>query len=761
MGNSAATSRSTRVAFAVMAVAMMAMVPFTFAGGESEAAADPLPIIASPQDYVYILTNDDRNAAITNVEVWTGDDLELQTGTYRNNKTMGSFWKYDSNGVGPFNSFYAAINCAGGDIPADDAREPRFSKEAGKVAYVLDPGNLRKTVAGNDYTLASYNIMLVLPAVYWVSDANHLYMSNKPFSGNLKGAETVYTVPEGMKAYAHTHTTAAGKEEMSKYIGLGVYEGSMSGDVLRSATGGSVVSNKTHNQFMAAANANASAPGSAYQVWNYYHWTLYKMMAYTVMGTKDAITMFSNKYAGTTGTADSRGWVYGGSSGVTSKLFLESTWMKWEFLGDSYFYRNLLAPSVGAFVNLDLYAGNSLGGSTIAGPGQKIIPDATFSSRNRVGTSITSTNTSTISWDLPSSVSDTASTGLDKTGSGIFIDEKASSHQVCAIVGSVGLASMQAAQHVDNRWDSVTARLAYVMSEDAFSVTVTYEKGDSAGEGGTVPEAAVAPLGGKISLSDKGGLTNSTPGYEFLGWEKEGVVLSPGDAYPLTGPVTVRSHWEYPQVRITFDPNGGTAGTMDMQTVGLETPTKIRTNAFERQGYKFEGWTGVFHDRTIDWSDGEIVTFLEHTGAVEELTVRAQWVGIRTLFYDAAGGSAPAPSPVEAIPGQDVLLSYYFGQRHGYDFAGWSYSGTVYAPGTMFAMPGTDVTMVAVWDKDAPVVEEDEDDIFDLLRAHPQPSADRSYIDWLPVAIGAAIVAVSSCLLAEVWRRYRRTVPSN
>lgn len=112
--------------------------------------------------------------------------------------TLNDFWSFNPDtGVGPFGAYYVAINLASGSNN-DDTEVSRISTEKGEVAYRLNPYNLKQTLEGYTYSPSQYNIMLVIPTVYWYTDtdAKEVYMSNTPdrFNGIT------------MRAYAHEYT---------------------------------------------------------------------------------------------------------------------------------------------------------------------------------------------------------------------------------------------------------------------------------------------------------------------------------------------------------------------------------------------------------------------------------------------------------------------------------------------------------------------------------------------------------------------------
>ena len=146
-------------------------------------------------NYGYVITYSEGGATITNVEALVDGVLtaEMPTGT-----TLNTFWNFDSEtGIGPFGCYYALINLASGEN-ADDSTEERLSTTKGEIAYILDPSDWTKTLAGNSFDATLYNAMLIVPTMYWYSDeeAGKLYMGSSPdvFNGIT------------MTPYAHTYT---------------------------------------------------------------------------------------------------------------------------------------------------------------------------------------------------------------------------------------------------------------------------------------------------------------------------------------------------------------------------------------------------------------------------------------------------------------------------------------------------------------------------------------------------------------------------
>jgi len=111
-------------------------------------------------------------------------------------------WDF-SSGMGPFNSFYAAMDLSQSII--EGCSEPRISTLPDQVAFILDPDDLPKTLEADACT-GEHGIMLEIPSTYWYADGDVLYLSDDP---DFFGADTEVEGPQ-MTAYAHTVTDRAG-----------------------------------------------------------------------------------------------------------------------------------------------------------------------------------------------------------------------------------------------------------------------------------------------------------------------------------------------------------------------------------------------------------------------------------------------------------------------------------------------------------------------------------------------------------------------
>lgn len=370
--------------------------------------------------------------------------------------------------TGPFNTYYVAINLASGDN-SDDAGETRLSKEKGEVAYYLNADNLHQTMAGYTFDPTLYNVMLIIPPVYWYSELDSgstetgkLYMASSPDAFVSMGITA-----DKLKDYAHTYTSG-GVVGHAPAIAIGVYEGYDDNGVLVSQSGRTPSVHITLPNFVSLATAgNTDNDYGTYQIWNYYQWTLYKMMGFTVMGNMDSQYMMGQ---GPTGMSASS--VTGLTSSAYEKsvdaqssvsLFLENTWGSvMEYIGDT------------TDSNYVLSAGNILGGSPAAANVTNVLGEtvtlptssgqyyATFNSSSEIfGTPLTVGMQGTAGQAINDSVkiSSTSNRALLVGGSWNITD-------------GAGLSCVLSENSWTNTLDSFGTRLAYVITDNQYNAPV-------------------------------------------------------------------------------------------------------------------------------------------------------------------------------------------------------------------------------------------------------------------------------------------------
>lgn len=229
-------------------------------------------------------------------------------------------WTWDrTTGLGPFNSFYAAFDMTNGNA----------------FYAVLNPYDLTKTVGGDSLSpISNYNIMWVVPTVYWKATGNTLTITNDSTSGGT--------------AYAHTIDG-----HVYNYVAYGVYHGAKKTvggvDVLTSESGVAPTASQTRAVFRDQANnyvMDSSLGSDAHSMlWNFDMWTLYKLCCWSVTedfnsqatvgngnvngGNYTKVSGSLNTYGpyagnnGDLGTSGSGAASYGHDA---AKLFIEEPW---------------------------------------------------------------------------------------------------------------------------------------------------------------------------------------------------------------------------------------------------------------------------------------------------------------------------------------------------------------------------------------------------------------------------------------------------
>lgn len=446
--------------FAFFVVAVMLCMPLT----TIDMAADEESIELTPagEDYGFKLTLGDITSGgftgngIVGVQIKTsnGDIIDLYTesdSSYNNllykksgnsyventdasvNPNYRDYLRFDEKtGLGPFNSYYVALNL---EHESENDDPYRTSTGIGQIAYILNPYNLKQAIVTGSSTvtgpytgttsnvgyydipdMSKYNILLFIPTVYWHSDETHLWLSNKQsfFSDEVS--------PELMIARAHTIDG-----QIRPYLGIGVYEASELDGTLVSQSGKEPAVSKSIEQFRNMTNKlneDVIEDTGQYMIWNYYQWTLYKMMSYTVIGTKNAQTAIgmgdtkSQNLRMVTGQGDEQGPYWGGlnsdgsgsyTNGYNSaKLFLENTWGSChDLLDDVWFADGQLHAGQNSIDVITAHVLNPSTSSTDAGlnDNQALIPNAVLPDTGSDWLKpILTTATNPNYWDFPTTI---------------------------------------------------------------------------------------------------------------------------------------------------------------------------------------------------------------------------------------------------------------------------------------------------------------------------------------------------------------------
>ena len=468
--------------FAIMAVAIMffGAMAVTFPAEESDAVFGP------NEYYKYIIhyTGD----KIDSVDVYTSS-----TGSPTNIDTSkNDIWNFDHDtGYGPFNSFYAAV-----DI------------HNGKTVLVLDPYDLSKTIGGGSYNKNNYNIVWMIPTVYWSVSGNSLILSNDSNEGT---------------AYAHTIGDGNNKP-VHDYIGIGVYyasTGTIDGkDSLMSQSGKTPTISTKLADFDTYAH---NTPGST-MLMNFYQWTFMKMAAYMVGMGKNTQQIWGAGYSTSnpqtkTGYSDSLGPYYGSSTGA--KVFVENPWgFRSQMLGDAMTSHGRLYAGQNANPTYD---SPSDGRTELA-----TLPNTYTTDQENKWSWITSTYKAASYWDLPATCSLTNNSS-DTSVAGDNVLAWTGVKNIVSVGGRAGTGagiSLWNSTYVYNGTASTfSSRLAYYF-DDLVTVTVETNKADYGQVNGASTALAlvkegesVTVSGHEISVGGSAVLTATpSPDCKFLGW---------------------------------------------------------------------------------------------------------------------------------------------------------------------------------------------------------------------------------------------------
>lgn len=228
-------------AVAVVLLMLMTTVVPVIGNGSSEGST--LESHVSSESFTYEMRYDYNTRTLTTIGK---SPINLK------NNDLGS-WGWGKDGIGPFNSFYAAFDPSKGN----------------NFVCLLDPYNLKKSIEGTDISGKGYNIMWVLPTIYWrsTSDASgtSVILSNDPSQGT---------------AYAHT---VDGKTH--RYLAIGVYESFNPNAGFYSKSG---VEGMGGSMSQYVNVSKDLMPNGTSMVWNFYQHELFKLCGLMVIGTPDS-----------------------------------------------------------------------------------------------------------------------------------------------------------------------------------------------------------------------------------------------------------------------------------------------------------------------------------------------------------------------------------------------------------------------------------------------------------------------------------------
>ncbi len=613
--------RSRTKLFSLMAVSMMVLMAFAVAMPADESDAD------ASSYYKYVINY--SGESISSVDVYTSSGGSATRITDAKN----SIWNF-TDGYGPFNSCYAAVK-----------------KDTGAISFHLNPNNLKQKLDGTTYTTSDYNIVWLVPTVYWSVSGNSLILSSDSSQGT---------------AYAHT---IGG--HVYKYIGIGVYEGNTetisSKTCLMSQTGQTPTGNVNIVDFDTYAH---NTPGNT-MLWNFYQWTFTKMATYMVGMGKNTQQIWGdgNSNTGsksTTGLADSVGPYMSLRSQTNtttySKVFIENSWGSvFEWVGDTVFSSKVL------------YAGQNASGVTYTATTGKTA-GGTLPSSNW----ISETYKDAAYWDLPKS-STSSSNASNTSYPGGYVSSDSGAHEL--LVGGscydgtyAGVACANANYDSACAYSYFGARLAYVFDADpAASSPASYDLGtlpSNLQSQVTVTKTTGNISGGSVATHDLG----NVGGYEHVGWKYgTSTYCVPGGT--MTGisgtSATLTALWCAP---ITLNNAGASNGSTTISATSDSTYSNCKVTLPSYNNTNLWAHTGWTKDGS-SYSKGQTVTITYSASN----TFTSTWNP--TVNFDHSALSAKGIStaglsttPVAVNSGASYILSQ-LSAVSGYTHVGWIIPG--------------------------------------------------------------------------------------
>lgn len=540
----------------IFAVLMMVMVILAIPMS-SEGAS-------STWTYTISITGNTSTVSISGVTDGNGDATTNLTSS-----GVGS-WGWDENyEYGPFGSYYAAFD------------------STGKIICHVKANDLNTSVGSttaNDLSGKGYNIMWVLPTVYWdVDSSGNLILSNDSSKGT---------------AYAHTIDGT-----VYAYLAIGVYETQIKNSRAMSLSGVSPTASITKEAFRTASeypidtDADGTDNGYAMQ-WNYYQWSLYKYCTYATLGTFNSQSFAAGPTSGSsssttgqtnTSTTSTPGY-YANTSSV--RLFLENAWGSvFEFVDNAYIN------------NCTWFVGQTHNASDDTTDKENI--GAMPSSTGWIKTIQTSAN----NWGLPASVGASETTGLYDYYYGRSGERSMSVGGIWDYGTDAGVSCVNAANDLSRSNSYIGSRLSFVFDADpASGYKITFD----ANNGECDVASVIVGKGKALELP-----TPTRQYWVFEGWYDGNTLIGvAGEVITPSEGMDLLAHWTEQTVNLVLyynlpEPTGG-SNVYKTIAVNINTsPASLMPSNPTQYGLNFAGWynetgcTSVFDSTAIMTTDAE------------------------------------------------------------------------------------------------------------------------------------------------------------
>ena len=207
-----------------------------------------------------------------------------------------------------------------------------------------------------------------------------------------------------------------------------------------------------------------------------------------------------------------------------------------------------------------------------------------------------------------------------------------------------------------------------------------------------LPTEDPLPSGGKFVVADDAGITRN--GFTFSSWSNGVTNFDPGATYTVSNSnIVLTAVWIAAAPRSITYAFGGGSGTLPVQA-----PTPIGSTfnvavaaTISRTGFAFAGWS----DGTVVLQPGAL-----YTVGADNVLLTAQWSSAvtRTITYQSGGASGTKPTSLNAAVGTSFAVAAAVGlTKPGSSFGSWSDGSRNYAPGELYTVGDSNITLTAIW----------------------------------------------------------------
>ena len=224
-----------------------------------------------------------------------------------------------------------------------------------------------------------------------------------------------------------------------------------------------------------------------------------------------------------------------------------------------------------------------------------------------------------------------------------------------------------------------TGTLNYTANWEPIVYSITYDLGSG---------ALSTPNPSSYTVEDSFGLVSPTrEGYTFAGWQKDGEEIA-SISVGSTGDMTLVANWEPTTYHITYDLDGGTNASSNLDEYTIESED-ISFSDPTKSGYSFDGW---YSD--ADYSD-EVDGIA--SGSIGDMSLHAKWSANKNNLSVTSSDESKGSVSVSGEGYTDEEITVTAIPADGYALKAW-YCGEAFVSWTgtyTFRMPAGDYSLTA------------------------------------------------------------------